>query len=173
MNIDKRKLIAALIFPIICLVLLATYKGVKVMTGKRVTIPVTGFDPRDLLSGHYLIYRLDLNTGGACSGKTAYGDVLVCINKEDDGSISSRSLRGSSIDRYRGDCDIILKGRCQRGRFTAGVEKFFIPEAHALKLDSVVRKGKGKLVLSVDYHGKASIVDLLINEKSWRDYVKE
>lgn len=169
----NKKLLAALLFPIICLALLTVYKGVKVMSGRELVIPITGFDPRDLLSGHYLIYRLDLDLGSACSESVNYGDTLVCIDKKNDGRLKSRVLRGSDIERYRGDCDIILRGRCRNNRFSAGVEKFFIPEEHAGTLDKVVRKGKGKLVLSVDYDGKAAIRDLLINDKSWREYVNE
>lgn len=172
MEVNKRKLMAALVFPLVCLAALAVYKGIKVSTGQRVTIPVKGFDPRDLLSGHYLVYRLDLDTGNACSKKSRPRELLVCLNRKPDGSLSSRPLGGMFIDRYRDKCDVILRGKCRHREFVAGVEKFFIPEVHAGKLDVVVRKGKGKVVLSVDYQGRASVVDLLINDRPWRDYVR-
>ena len=65
--IKNKKLTAALMFPILCLLLLTAYKAVKIASGTEVTIPVIGNDPRDLLSGHYLIFRPDFNNDYICS----------------------------------------------------------------------------------------------------------
>ena len=29
------------------------------MIGSEIILPISGFDPRDILSGHYLVYRID------------------------------------------------------------------------------------------------------------------
>jgi uncharacterized membrane-anchored protein len=173
---NKRNLIISLIFPIIVLIGLIAYKQAKVMAGMKITLPITGFDPRDLLSGHYLIYRIDygVKDDDYCYDYKNNGqDAYVCLQKESDDpeAYSSQIFAGNNNDNpdYR-PCFAVIKGKCKNGRFTAGIEKFFIPEEYAAPLDSAVRGRKGKIVLSVSKNGSAAIKDLLIDDKSWRDY---
>ena len=172
MKIDNKKFAAALIFPIICLAGLTVFKAVKIALGKEIIIPIVGYDPRDLLSGHYLIFRLDLNDDNFCRGDYENtSDVHMCVNQLDNNKVDSHIINPD--DYPTESCDVILKGRCKRGRFTAGIERFYIPEQYSRPLDRIIRQGKGKLVVSVDGHGKASIKDLLINDRSWLEYIKE
>ena len=173
MNFKSNKLFMALLVPIICLVLLAIYKGIKVAIGKEMIIPITGYDPRDLLSGHYLIYRLDLNNNELCSDDLDKEyEVYVCLNQNKDNTVNSSQVSAFLVEKMRGSCDAILKGKCKQRRFLAGIERFYIPEEHSKKLDKVIRDSKGKLVVSIDRNGKAVIKDLLINDRPWMEYIK-
>lgn len=56
---QKLKIIAALTFPILVLVLWVISLTVKSMALPEVTVRIGGYDPRDLLSGHYIAYTID------------------------------------------------------------------------------------------------------------------
>ena len=55
----KIQIIAALTFPILMLVLWVIFLTVKSLTLPEVRVSITGYDPRDLLSGHYIAYTID------------------------------------------------------------------------------------------------------------------
>jgi len=155
---SQKGVLIALIFPIIALVLLVGYKKYILSFGEEVTLPITGYDPRDLLSGHYLLYRIDYGVK-ACSrnkyasNKTAY----VCLKP--------KKFSYSWPEK----CKLLIKGSCNRLRFEAGIERYFVPENEAKKLEGLVRDNEASIVLSVLRNGKAQIKDLLIDGKPWRD----
>lgn len=171
-NLNK-KLVFSLLFPIGCLVLLTAYKHIKIITGIEMTIPIEGYDPRDLLSGHYLTFQLDLDQEEYCDREEDRDPVYLCLDQESfDDELYEHEI--FSLIRFpSGECKAVLKGRCNDGRFLAGIERFYIPEAHGYTLDRVIRKGKGKILVAIDQKGKAVIKDLLINDKSWKAYVKK
>lgn len=57
----NKKLIFLLILPIIILLSISIYWGIAAMIGKEVKVAIRGYDPRDLLSGHYISYTIDWN----------------------------------------------------------------------------------------------------------------
>ncbi len=151
-----RRLLVALLIPIAALAALAGWKGWIATTGHRVTLPIEGFDPRDLLSGHYLIYRIDYGVEGLCEGKL--GTAYVCLDP-----------KGYFPDKPA-ECRLPLRGSCDATRFTAGIERFYLPEDKARALDRVVRDKRGSVVLALDGHGGAQVVDLLIDGRSWKEW---
>ena len=167
----NKLLIAALIFPIVILGLITVNKYAKVNFGTELTIPIKGFDPRDILSGHYLIYRIDYGPNANCDYEKYTEDAYMCLKKT-DGKYSSE-IRRYMPAHYKDKYLAVIRGECHKGRFKAGIERFYIPENAAIILDMVVRNGKGKIVLSVTPDGKAMVKDLLIDDKSWKKYVDE
>ncbi len=163
----NKKLIIAILFPIILLGLITMSKHIKYISGEEFIIPIRGFDPRDLLSGHYLIYQIDYGNDGCNSSKK--NDVAyMCLQKDKD-KYDSEVVYG----RWElHDCLAYIAGRCKYGQFKAGIERFYIPQEHAYKLDRVVRKKKGKIVLSITKSGKAVVKDLLIDDLPWREYLE-
>lgn len=157
---SKKVLMIALIAPIIALALLTGYKKYILSIGTEVTLPISGYDPRDLLSGHYLIYTINYGVEGICEG-TSYKmekPGYVCLNP--------KKFSYSWPDH----CEIMIKGVCNRSRFEAGIERYYIPEEEAKKLEDLVRSKEASIVLSVPKSGKAQIKDLLINGTSWRKH---
>lgn len=56
----NKKIIAFVFFaPFIALFTWTIWLYVQQSTGKEITVAVTGYDPRDLLSGHYIQYTID------------------------------------------------------------------------------------------------------------------
>ncbi|WP_028490002.1 GDYXXLXY domain-containing protein [Thiothrix lacustris] len=156
----KLWLVVALALPILALAGSAYLKSVQRNSGEAVTLPISGFDPRDLLSGHYLIYRVD------------YGVEVTCDKQQGPASVCLKPKRGFyPTGELPTDCTLFIHGQCNDGAFSAGIERFYIPDAYAQVLEDKVRDRQGELVLAVDDQGNAAIRDLLISGKPWKDTI--
>ena len=155
----KKGLLIALIIPIISLAVLIGYKKYILSIGKEVILPITGYDPRDLLSGHYLIYTINYGVEDICRGMS------YKLKKPGYVCLSTKTFSYNWPD----NCELLITGICNRSRFEAGIERYYVPEEEAKKLEDLVRSKEASIVLSVPRNGKAQIKDLLINGTSWRD----
>lgn len=170
MKYQKALLIAALLFPIAALTLLVYQQQQKLLAGVEITLPITGFDPRDLLSGHYLQYRLDLNNPTICHQAPNLNPAYVCLYQ--DQNIWRGIIYYSHKSITQSSCKLYLTGRCENSQFLAGIEKFYVPETAALSLEQQLRNKKGKIVLLVNNEGKATIKNLLIDGQPWKSYLQ-
>ncbi len=152
----ENKLKMALAIPILCLLLLVGYKKYILSYGHEVKLPIIGYDPRDLLSGQYLVYTIDYGVK-VCSDKSGRKDAFVCLSNKTFAYNKSKN------------CKVFIKGECYRGRFSAGIEKYFIPEKRAKKLEDLIRDKKAHIILSVTKSGVAQIKELLIDNKPWSE----
>jgi uncharacterized membrane-anchored protein len=156
--------IIAVIIPLLALVGLVVEKERRMTLGEEVVLPIVGFDPRDLLSGHYLVYQIEYGVKNPCRK----------VSKQSKSRIGYVVLNPPKFKTYEpSQGQIFIKGECESGRFKAGIERFYIPQEHGKILDKVVRGKQGKIVLSVFYDGRAQVKDLLINDKSWSKFVNE
>lgn len=151
-----------LLFPVVALLALTVYKKSIVTFGKEVILPITGYDPRDLLSGHYLIYRID------------YGVDATCTQDFIDGQPAYMCLEPKMFTFFQtGNCEIEIVGTCNLGRFEAGIEKFYVPQEKAYALERLIQSKKASIVLAVPPKGKAQVKDLLIEGIPWAQALKE
>jgi len=49
----------AFAIPLICLIGWSISLSIEQKSGQEVRLPITGYDPRDVLSGHYIQYKID------------------------------------------------------------------------------------------------------------------
>jgi uncharacterized membrane-anchored protein len=150
----KSKLLkVGLIFPIIALLLLTFQKAYVKSQGEKFELAISGYDPVDILSGHYVTYQIDYGINVCESGKSC-----LCLEKIDGLTVVT------PVSCESKKCDYYLKGTCVGSRFNAGIEKFFISEERANEMDRIVRQGKSKVRISVDTKGNAVVEDLLLVE---------
>ena len=64
-----------------------------------------------------------------------------------------------------------MKGVCKNGRFQTGLDRFYIPQKYARKVEQAVINKRGEVILSLDGIGGAAITDLLIDGLSWKKWV--
>lgn len=157
MKISKNLILSALVFPVIALGIFTAYKKYKFEVGTKFIFPISGYDPRDLLSGYYLIYTVEYGATPDCDMRSRPEPSYYCID-------SKRFSRAKPAD-----CSKFIRGRCQYNRFLADIEKFYIPEDKAKELDKLVRGKEAAIEISVQYDGTAQLRDLLINGESWRE----
>ncbi len=150
------RLLAALALPLAMLAAMALNHQWRRDHGREVVLPIQGFDPRDLLAGHYLRYRIDYGVK-PCQAPRNLPDASICLQPE----------RRFSAGDTPPDCTLYIRGQCRHGRFEAGIERFYIPEADAGELETLTRKKHAALRLSISPDGRASIRELLIDGKTW------
>lgn len=154
---SKKALLMALALPILGLTLLIGFKKYTLSFGTEYTFPISGYDPRDLLSGHYLTFTVDYGVNDLCDGDIKSSmKGYVCLEPKD-------------FSYYRPHrCTDFIIGRCRGRRFNSGIERFYIPEKEAKRLEELVQNKKASIVVSVSKGGKAQIKDLLIDGVSWK-----
>lgn len=149
-------LIIALALPVAALLSLTAYKAWIFTRGVEVVLPITGYDPRDLLAGHYLTYRVDYGVEDPCRD---YSSQTACVCLSDEGN-EFRSRCDAT-----GRCRRFIAGSCREGRFMAGIERYYIPESKARELDAKVRRGGAKIRVAVDPSGNAVVKDLIVPQE--------
>ncbi|WP_029012549.1 GDYXXLXY domain-containing protein [Niveispirillum irakense] len=114
-------------------------------------IGVVGFDPRDLLRGHYLQVRLDI--GGLAEPLAALGDVPDCVCVTPSAEPSDRPGFAPLPS-----CQPVDIGQCSyplaNPRQTLRV---YVPQSRAADLEEKLRQGLSKLDVEVRFAGDGSI----------------
>lgn len=133
--------------------------------GVEYRLPIRGFDPRHLLSGRYIQYRVDY-------------PMPVCS----DANVEGKKMRAATAcleppgfqwgEAPSANCRQPLQGYCDQGRFRAGIERFYLPEVDAALVEKAVVEKKGELLFMVSSDGKAAVKELFIEGAPWRAYLK-
>ena len=144
-------------FPIVVLAGLTGYRKFHQSSGVEVILPISGYDPRDLLSGHYLIYQVNYGVPALCLNTPHASEAFVCL--DDKSFHTARPMA----------CQQLIKGKCHDSRFVAGIEKFYVPEQQAKVLEAKVMGNSASIKLSLLPNGSAQVKDLLIEGKSWKE----
>jgi uncharacterized membrane-anchored protein len=152
---NKKALIIALLFPIIVLGTLTAYRQYVFSHGDEVVLPISGYDPRDLLAGHYLTYRIDYGVDGICAAYSPQQTGFVCL--------APKMFSYTEPE----NCSKLIRGVCNYGRFEAGIERYYVSDDKAKYLEEQVRAKAASIVLSVTPGGQAQVKDVLVNGRSW------
>lgn len=150
---SRKFLILAFSIPILVLVGIALNAEYLKRSGVEVTLPIQGYDPRDILRGNFLFYTIDYGVD-PCPNKTATttSTSFVCV-----------SPKGLVTDYVSQNCQIYIKGECMYGTFRAGIEKFYVPEHIAQNLQATISTQPMSVVLAVSKDGRAQVKALSAN----------
>ena len=151
----KKSILIALFIPIIALTGLALYRHYVWASGNTVILPIAGYDPRDLLAGHYLAYKVEYGVGDICGDSFDKEDRYICLDRK-----TFSNLRPKQCVRF-------IRGVCRKGQFKAGIEKFYVSEDKAKHLEQQIASQEMHIVLSLMPNGQAQVKDLLLNGESW------
>lgn len=165
----------ALGLPILGIVAMIARAELTVQSGAAWRVRIGGYDPRDPLRGHYLVYRLNWNLQGdaACSGGR---DCCYCLWDTRPAAVSERAS-GSDDPRDIPEPAVSVSAcpappQCQSA-FGAdqldGLQKYYIPEDQGTPLEKALREREASLVIAVSRRGKAAIRELLLDGEPWRE----
>lgn len=157
----------AVVAPLLVLVAWTSYHALIAKHGVRVELPISGYDPRDLLSGHYLRYQVEYGAP-ICGDATQVRERCVCLTTPDSGN--SKALWHGPCDE-RPSCDAYLKGVCEHTRFVAGVERFYFPEAQTDLLALV--PPKASIQLRLDGRGGAQVEAMQVAGLPLAEWLRE
>lgn len=167
-----KTLIGAVAFPIVLLLGWVTQLEFQNATGTVVRVPVYGYDPRDLLSGHYLRFTFlsQQSPSNLCDSTELLASEQTCVCLKRDGD-SQNNLHQLSEVKSCSDadstCSLYLQGICD-SRAEEG--KYYIPESLAPKL-SVVPSG-ATATLSVTRGGRYNILQLYVGDQTIEEYAR-
>lgn len=165
MKNPQLRLVAALLFPIVVLAANTWMYQQQRDAGETFKFPIEGFDPRDMLSGHYLFYKVDYGVPNSHGCPTSDITATLCLRPE---------KRVYPADERPASCEIYVQGECDANTvFTAGLDRFYIPQEYAAKLEKEIADKKGEIEVSIDKRGNAAIIDLLIDGKAWKEAVQD
>jgi hypothetical protein len=174
MTREHRWLQIAVVIPMLGLLVLVARAEVLLRSGASFRVAIEGYDPRDLLRGHYLQYRFRFDWQGESScGRLASGfpesidpSCCVCLSSEVDSNTLAQA-RQVPCDRVS-TCDGWLAGAS-----VVPPLRYFVPERQALDLEDALRGREAALTVTCGPGGQPAIGDLYLDGKPWREVVDE
>ena len=118
--------------------------------GVEVRLPVEGYDPRDLLSGHYIRFRLVAERE---ADALARGPHTYCLE------LRGTTHHPSSVRESRDDCSLFIT----RTDDTFGVDRFYIDERRAGELARLSPGDATYLVARVTTDGRIHPLELIVD----------
>ena len=161
-----KKIWLCLAFPIVILAGITVYHYVmSKIAVTEVMIRTEGYDPRDLLSGHYLRFRIKYKSK-EFSGRRWHDfckeKPFVCLETDAD----NRVINDYAVAK-KNDCRITMKRHCDR----APLNRFYIPEEYAHILDRGLRESNDTWVrLSISRTGEPYVKNFYIDGMEWDKY---
>jgi len=147
MKAHTLQLWCVLLLPIVAFAGLVVRAELLRASGPVFHVAIAGYDPRDLLQGHYLRYRLQWPADGECDGATC----CLCLQTS-----------GVHTKVECGVADKTCDAQLSRQMVDQGRE-FFIQEDVGPALEQAIRRGQGVIVLNVTPHGQVRVHELFID----------
>ena len=158
----NRKVLLAVALPIVTVCLLIVRAELNVNSGSEWELSIEGYDPRDILRGHYLRFQVDYHLNEADEG--CLGQATCCLCLTDVGE-RIPSVRSEDCNLAIAQCDSII-----RSEFERSLNRFYIPEDFARHAESLLieaqQNANAYLKVSISEGGKPVIKDLLIGSES-------
>ncbi len=147
----------AFMFPFVVLLGWAILNEYHIRTSHTLVLPVEGHDPRDLISGHYLSYRIKYGLKCPKSPRTKRTRAYICFQPE----------KYLVTGRKPKNCRLFIKGECVFEEFQAGASRLYIPEKKAQKALRLFGEAQKKQVkLAVTSKGLTRTTDILVEGES-------
>jgi len=146
-------------------------------TSPVIKIKIAGYDPRDLLYGHYLTYRYDWNWKGGKANDDACAGDHCCLCVGDSGTDPEVELMQCPVSNETDGprCPHIIHGRYNGMNFFSpeGDQRYYVDERIGENLSALLRNGKEtfRIGLGVTPGGKTMIEKLYIDDQTLSDYL--
>ncbi|MCA9657656.1 MAG: GDYXXLXY domain-containing protein [Myxococcales bacterium] len=163
-----RLLVVAVVVPLLGLLALIGRAEFNLQDGRPWLLPIRGYDPRDLISGHYLRFTYDLHpqpsTCGAPPGDFAPADALdasccLCLQPPSEWP-EIRQLT----------CEEAASAGCMswiRSADVIGEQRYFIPEGRGAELEQAIRERNAAMRVRVTDDGTLAIEQLYFDGEPW------
>ncbi len=158
----KRIVVIAAVVPVVGLSLLVAKAELATRTGPSWTVPIQGYDPRDLLHGHYLRYAFDFDwqDSGTCGAKDLpEPGCCLCLS----GTGGAPQVRQVTCDDAP-SCDGWL-----RSDEVAPPLRYYVPETSALDLEDALRDHDAAVAFTSGRTGGAAIGALTLDGRPWQE----
>ena len=166
----NKKLLMVVMIPFVLLCLLIARAEYHINTGTQWDFKITGYDPRDLLRGHYLRFRIAYDWQESRKDCVEDRGCAYCLTN----NVGEQAPKVQIIDtHFAKQCD----GFMQYGELQEPLNRFYIPETQAKLAEDLLRQARidntAYLRLSINKAGIARIVDLLIDGRPLGELLKD
>jgi hypothetical protein len=159
----------AVALPLVVLALGIVRSERHLADGQRWTFDVTGYDPRDLLRGHFIQYQLvfedaDLPVIGAVDGSPCDDETgeTCCLCLLGDNENDRTLVERTACELARTECEGALQLR-----YLDELRRYYIAEERAEELTQIFqdasRENRARLVVAIDAAGRPQIDTLLVD----------
>ncbi len=156
----NKRVMFAVALPVLVLCLLIVRAEVSVNQGESWQLRIAGYDPRDLLRGHYLRFQVDY---GIPEGEQRCEDSRTCCICLEDSGARIPATSWQQCTTAKTECDSII-----RAEFEHSLNRFYIPEEQASRAEALLLEAQVNenafLQVSVSESGKPVIKDLMIGD---------
>ncbi|EPG66556.1 GDYXXLXY protein [Leptospira wolffii] len=174
--------IIAFLVPIAVLASMVIDREMDLRRGKILILPISGYDPRDLLSGQYIRFRVEgeFSERGCQTAETASADPTeipkpkkskrescVCFQDREPSAYETISIPDCNPESLKDSgCWTYVRGECNGDYFDFPYHKYFVPEASAKEFEDRLRTPGAKIQLRMDESGNGIIEKILWPEVS-------
>ncbi|MBA6291479.1 GDYXXLXY domain-containing protein [Colwellia sp. MB3u-70] len=165
----NNKILIAVAIPFVLLCLLIARAEYHVKTGEQWNVNITGYDPRDLLRGHYLRFNLAYDwetTAHKCDSGAA---CCLCLTSTDS---QIPKVNKVSCDVAKTQCDAFIAPEYERS-----LHRFYIAETDGKRAEDLLSEARANknafISLSINKKGEPIIRDLLIGDRPIGNILRE
>jgi len=166
---DKKFLLLAVLIPFLLLSFLIIRAEIHINQGQEWQFKVQGYDPRDLLRGHYLRFNLRYNWTNEKAGCESGVDCCLCLS---DISQQTPEVKKTNCEVAKNQCDGYM-----RSEFERSLNRYYIPEDYALQAEQILRDAGAEnnafLSVSISNTGEPQITDMIIRGESLSELIKK
>jgi uncharacterized membrane-anchored protein len=170
----KKIHLCAVFFPVLGLLSWCLSLQLKASFGREVRLRIEGYDPRDLLSGHYLQFRLSLTRSLNCpntSNSASKARVMcACLTPSTSESSLFEGVDIRSCSEAKKTCVVFLQGTCQGASFSSELDRYYIPETYSQVL-SVLPEG-ASVSVALDSEGEGVITKMFVGGQTVEAYAE-
>lgn len=168
---SKAFAIASVLVPLIVLAAWAISVEIKSDGGAVRRVKIVGYDPVDMLSGHYLVYRYDFGKLDICKDVPNHMNVCICVGhgfNKDNEIIATKKIE---CDVAGKTCDLHIKGRCDYSTFLTSSERFYFPESYSAVLARVPENAQAEI--SIQKNGAINLRNIYVWDQPLLDWAHE
>ena len=185
MTAPQRLLLTALvlILPLLVLGGIILQNEIGIGQAQVWRVKITGYDPRDMLIGHYLSFRFNWNLQSSINACPTGKNCCLCLEKQNDSNVPRSSLLScTATAQCLNTIALPDNAHCGTGGQNCvnnedifnplGVQRYYIPEtATALSRFLTNTKYDVTLDLQISPSGQHRLGKLYIDGTEWQDYL--
>lgn len=167
---SRNLVIVALVLPLLVIGLGIVRAERHLATSASWLFEVDGYDPRDLLRGHYIQFRVDLHEEAPLDACDDNQSDRCCLCLTPTSAQNPPRVQRATCERAQSQCEGVLQTR-----YLSELRRYYIPEEDASKLEQQFRDAaqerRALLRVAIDDAGKPQIESLLVNGEEIRRVV--
>ena len=165
----NKKVLISVAMPFVVLCLLIVRAEYHIRSGEQWSFDLQGYDPRDLLRGHYLRLNVSYDMESGKNSCTPAEECCLCLTKTE---ARVPKVYEASCSVAKTQCDGFMLSSHQNT-----LRRYYVPEADARRAEKILADASAErtafLNVSINGKGEPAITDLIIGDQSLNDLLKQ